>query len=92
MILDSLLGPMLTDPDLLLLWVFMFRQAAPPSAPGEVETCRDLLPSREGESEERVEPVGVGGVLTMAGADLSSALGVRGGLVVSIVGGGCLEF
>lgn len=85
--LDSLLGPMFTDPDRLLRCAFIFRE-------GEVPFVLELGPGafqndfRSGDdcADEWANSVGVGGVLTMTGAGLSPVGGVRGGSAVSTFG------
>jgi hypothetical protein len=83
MIFDSLLGPKVPDPDLILRCEIIFPE-------GDVTALefvmmgsgigRSLLVGKRGE----LESVGVGGVLTMIGAVLSPGGGVRGAAVVSI--------
>lgn len=85
--LESLLGPMLAEPDWVLRCVFMVRAGGEPFAPeAGPEPFQNDLRSGDDCAEEWAKSTGVGGVLTMTGAGLSPVGGVLGGRPVSTFG------
>lgn len=85
--LESLLGIIAADPDLLLRCTFIIKEVGLPSTLARgLPPLLGVLFSGDAPTTEVRLSVGVGGVFTMAGADLSLFGGVRGGRV-SIMGG-----
>lgn len=86
---ESLLGPILPDPDLPLLWAIMLPWAAPPIVSVEAFAAASTTVCEPGPGEECAKgalwSVGVGGVLTMTGVPFSGLGGVEGTTEVSIL-------
>jgi hypothetical protein len=76
--LESLLGPRLIDPDLLLLCVLIIFSGELPSATEELWLFAVFRPVKDSDKERRGS-VGEGGVLTIEGVDSDGFGGVRGG-------------